>query len=210
MPITRYQYTISTQTAAGKVYIPQLTYEIGANAAIGVVASYMDVNVEPNKLDVYMADALTAPQEAALTATVAAHQGYGIDADMQGTLPLVKKEEVITSDVDWEIIEGVVTTPSFFDPTMSNIISRIVGEHRGDGGELRLIEEVLGEADEEKIVPVFSFPNVGAEWTRFKIDSSVPPRDGLRNVYRTDCRLNGATSLALRYATISMITVRIV
>ena len=210
MPVTKYQYTISTQTANGKVYIPQLTYEIDADVTIGVAVYGMATDIEPDKLDIYMNDALTAPEEAALTATVAAHQGYGIDAQMQGTLPLVKKEESVISDVPWEILEGVVTTPSFFDPDMTQIISRIIGEHRGDGGQLCLTERVDGLAPEEKIVPVFDFPNVGATWTKFKVDSNIPPRDGIRNVYETKCRLNGATNLWLRYTTISMIVVRIV
>ena len=92
MPV-KYQYTISTQTANGKVYIPQLTYEIAENAGVGVVLSWMDTGIELDKLDIYMDAALSAPQEAALTATVAAHQGWGIDATMQGTLQLVRKEE---------------------------------------------------------------------------------------------------------------------
>lgn len=212
MPVTNYQYDI-TDTANDKVYVPQLTYAIDNDAAIIIkvdTGKGINVNVAPGKLDICMADLLTAPQEAALDAAVAAHQGYGIDAKMQGTIPLVRLEHSIVSDVPWEVVEGVVTTPSFFDPDMTQIISRIIGEHKGDGGQLRLVEEMEGEADEEKIVPVFDFPNVGATWTRFKVDSNVPPRDGLRNIYRTDCRLNGAASLSLRYATISMIVVKVV
>jgi hypothetical protein len=209
---TQYQYDI-TDTANDKVYIPQLTYEIDNDAAIAVkvdAARGMDVNVEPGKLDIYMTVALTAPQEAALTAVVVAHQGFGINAKMQGTVSLMELERAIVSDVPWEVVEGVVTTPSFFDPDMTQIIARIIGEHKGDGGELCLTEDMTGEVPEEKIVPAFAFPNVGAVWTRFKVDSNIPPRDGLRNIYQTKARLNGATNLSLRYATISMIVVRIV
>ena len=70
MPVTNYQYLV-TDTANDKVYIPQLAYEIGSDVAIGVqvdVAKGINVNVEPGKLDVCMADLLTAPQEAALDA----------------------------------------------------------------------------------------------------------------------------------------------
>jgi hypothetical protein len=212
MPVTNYQYDI-TDTANNKVYVPQLTYEIDNNPTIVVKvddAKGINVNVNPGKLDICMSDALTAPQEAALDATVAAHQGWGINAQMMGTLQLVNKEDAIISDVPWEVVEGVVTTPNFFDPDMTSIICRIIGEHKGDGGQLRLVEEVDGQGDEEKINPFFDFPDVGATWTRFKVDSNVPPRDGLRNIYRTDCRLNGATNLTLRYSTISMIVVKVV
>jgi hypothetical protein len=208
MPVTKYQYTISTQTANGKVFAPQLEYEINANVAIAVLVDHIDTGIVPDKCDIYMADALTAPQEAALTATVAATQGYGINSIMQGTLPLVHGEAAVLNDA-WEVIEGVVTTPRFFDPDVSKIICRIIGEHKGDGGQLCLTEDMDG-VDEEKIVPAFDFPDVGAVWTRFKVDSNVPPRDGLRNIYKTRARLNGATNLSLRYATISMIVVNIV
>lgn len=210
MPVTKYQYTISTQTANGKVYIPALSGEIDGNVAIAIAVDYMNVNIEPDKLDVYMADALTAPQEAALTATVAATQGYGINAVMKGSVQLTRGEDQIVSDVPWQVVEGVVTTPSFFDPNMAQIIARIIGEHKGAGGQLRLVEEMIGEPDEEKIVPVFDFPDTGGLWQRFSVDSNIPPRDGTANIYRTDCRLNGAADLELRYATISMIVVKIV
>ena len=210
MPVTKYQYTISTGTATGKVYIPQLAYEVTHDVAIGVLPDHMDANIEPNLLDIYMADLLTAPQEAALTAAVAAHQGVGINAAMKGTLPVSHGELIVASDLDWQVLEGIVTTPSFFDPDMTQIIARIIGEHRGDGGQLRLLEGMSGQADEDKIVPFFDLPDTAGQWQRFKVDSTVPPRDGLRNIYRTDARRNGALGLELRYATISMIVVKMV
>lgn len=210
MPVTKYQYTISTQTANGIVYLPQLDFDINSDAAIGILTDSMSANTEPDKLDIYMADALDAAQEAELTAVVAATQGFGINADIRGAIQLVKREEAIISDVPWELVEGVVTTPSFFDPDMTQILARIIGEHKGDGGEMRLVEQMDGQPDEEKIVPVFVFPDTLGAWQKFKIDSNVPPRDGVRNVYRTDARLNGATNLTLRYATISMIVVKVV
>lgn len=209
MPVTKYQYLI-TDTANDKVYIPQLTYEIDNDDLIVIKVDHINVGIEPGKCDIYMADVLTAPQKTALDAGVAAHQGFGINATMQGTLQLVNLERDIISDVPWEVVGGIVTTPSFFDPSMTQIIARITGEHKGDGGQLQIVEEMEGEANEDKITPAFNFPDVGAVWTRFKVDSNVPPRDGLRNIYRTDARLDGAVSLSLRYATISMIVVKIV
>jgi hypothetical protein len=76
MAVTKYQYDI-TDTVDDAVNVGLLTNQIDSNGAIGVLvdpAGGMSVGVEPGKLDIYMSDALTAPQEAALTATVAAHQ----------------------------------------------------------------------------------------------------------------------------------------
>lgn len=208
---TKYQYTISTQTANGKVNGNQLAYEIGVAlpppAPAIDPADGINTDIEPDKLDIYMSAALDAGQQATLTATVAAHQGTGYVATMQGTLPLVNGEQAVTSDLAWEVIEGVKTTPGFFSDDLNQIIARVVGEHRGDGGQLSIMETVDGEGTEEKTSPPFDFPDTGGAWQTFKVDSNIPPRAGLRNLYRTDCRLNGAASLELRYTTISMIKV---
>lgn len=209
MPVvTKYQFTISTETANGKVNGTQLAKEIAKNDAIGVAVDPnkgINTNVEPDKLDIYMADLLTAPQEAALTATVAATQGVSIVVTLEVTIPLVGKEVAVIGDLIWDVLEGAVTTPSFFCEDMNCLFARIIGEHRGDGGQLRLVENVDGEGDEEKIVPFFEFPDTVGAWKRFSVDSNVVPRDGQQNVYRTDARLNGAAALDIRYATISMI-----
>lgn len=76
MAVTKYQYDI-TDTVDDAVNISLLTNQIDADAAIGVPVDpteAMDVGTEAGKLDIYMADALTAPQKTALDATVAAHQ----------------------------------------------------------------------------------------------------------------------------------------
>ena len=76
MPVTKYQYDL-TDTVDDAVNVGLLTNQIDANVAIGVLvdpAGGMSIGIEPGKLDIYMSDLLTAPQEAALTATVAAHQ----------------------------------------------------------------------------------------------------------------------------------------
>lgn len=208
MPVTKYQYTISTQTANGKVNGTQLGKEIAANAAIGVAVDLnqgINTNIEPDKLDIYMADLLTAPQETALTATVAATQGVSIVVTLEVTIPLVSKEVAVIGDLVWDVLGGATTTPSFFCDDMTCLSARIIGEHKGDGGQLRLVENVDGVGDEEKIVPFFEFPDTVGAWERFSVDSDVVPRDGQQNLYRTDARLNGAASLDIRYATISMI-----
>lgn len=207
MPITKYQYTISTQTANDKVNGNQLALEIAADPAIIIALDHLDANIEPDKLDVYMADALTAPEETALTAVVLATQGVGLTTTLLGALTLVNAEKIITGDAVWDIMEGLLTTPSFFTSDMSQISARIIGEHKGTGGQLRLVENVDGSGDEEKINPFFEFPDTSGAWVRFKVDSDVVPREGIRNLYRTECRLDGTASLSLRYATISMLKV---
>lgn len=208
MPVTKYQRDI-IQTVNDKVNGTQLMYELAA--AIPLVAvDHVDVGIEPTMLDVYMADALDAAQEAVLDATITAHQGFGYVSTLKGTLPLVKKEQAIASDVAWEVIEGVLTTPRFFTDDVSQLVARIIGEHKGDGGQLALWEEVDGQANEEKINPAFAFPDTAGGWQKFKVDSNVAPRDGTRNLYRADGRLNGAAALSLRYCTISMVEVVIV
>ena len=204
----KYQYDVAA-TANEMVNENQLKFEIIA-ADIGVVFEYMNTNIETGKLDIYMAGVLTANQQTALTAVVVAHQGVGYDSTLNGSLSIVSGLEQAIVGVDWNIMEGVLTTPEFFTTDISEITARIVGQYKGDGGQLCLTEEVEGEIDEEKINPLFEFPDSLGEWKRFKINSNVPPRAGVENLYTTKARLDGAVALSLRYATISMIKTRII
>lgn len=208
MPVTKYQYTISTDTATGKVYPDQLQYEIAVSIP-AVAVDHIDVGIEPDKLDIYMSDALDAAQQATLTATVAAHLGYGVVADLKGTTLMASSELAVVEDANWQHIGGVVTTPHFFEADVTKIISRIIGEYNGDGGQVRFVENLDGVGDEEKVNPFYEFADSAGQWKRFKVDSNVVPRDGVRNVYELLCRRNGAAALSIRHVTVSMIVVNI-
>jgi hypothetical protein len=154
---------------------------------------------------VTFANALTAGDETIFDNVCAAHTGIGYVSRVMGSVEAVALEHAVTATVTpWETLNGRLTTPQFFtdeDPSLlPNLLGRVIGLHKGDGGEIQVLEEVDGEA--------VVLPNVGAVWTKFKFDTTVAPREGLRNIYKVQARLNGAASLDLEFVALSMLHVR--
>ena len=207
MALTNYQYTISTAFPAGKVNGEYLQDTITFWSGITTAVSAINIGVEPDKCDIWFVDALSAGDEAILDAVVAAHPGYGVAASVEGTLTVVRTSLAIVTDADWTVLGGLVTTPSFFSPILSQILGRVLGLHKGDGGQIRIVEEMAGQPDVVITNPPLDLPNVGATFTRFKKDTNVLLRDGTHNIYRVEARLNGATTLELEYAAVSMLKV---
>jgi hypothetical protein len=72
MASTKYTYSISGDTANGKVYSPTLVAEIEASS---IVTSLEQVETTGDVLDIWFADALSAGDQTTLDGVVAAHQG---------------------------------------------------------------------------------------------------------------------------------------
>jgi hypothetical protein len=204
---TNYQYTISTAFPAGKVNVEYLQDTIQFWTSIVTPLIAINAGVEPDKCDIWFDGPLSAPDQATLDGVVATHPGVGIAATVEGTLQVAQVTTIVTSDLIWQVLGGIVTTPAFFTPIMSQIMGRALGLHKGDGGQLRIVEEVQGEPDVVITSPPFDFPNVGGVFTRFKKDTNVTLRDGTHNLYRVEARLNGATALEIEYAAVSMLKV---
>ena len=205
MPVTKYQYTISTDFPNAKVNVEQLQNEILQNPGITILVEHIDANVEPDKCDIFMADALPAPEIPVLDGIVAAHQGIGYATTLLGTLTALSEPVAVTEDLNWQMLYRLRTTPTFFTNSMPELLARLIGEHKGDGGEITIVEGVTGEPDVDIIAPPFALPDTAGSWEPFKADSNVPPREGLRNSYSIMARLNGATSLEMRFTTATMV-----
>jgi hypothetical protein len=107
------------------------------------------------------ADVLSAGDQTTLDGIVAAEQGVTVVATMKGSLNAVPGTEAVTEDATWQLLGCVITTPQFFVANISELLGRFIGEYNGDGGQVRIMEEVDGEAAEAKINPPYDFPSVG-------------------------------------------------
>ena len=212
MAPTDYQYTISTDFPMGKVNITQLqlsiTYDPAITIAIdpgnGINANSPDLD----KCNIWFVDPLPVPDQAALDGIVAAHLGYGVVATLPGSMPI--REQAVIEDLTWQPLESIITTPTFFVDNdaalLPQLLARVISQIMGDGGQLKVTEEIAGLPDVD-ILPEVNLPNTAAAWLTTKYDSSIPPRDGVRNRYVVKGRLNGATNLSIRSGSISMIRV---
>jgi hypothetical protein len=207
MAQTTYSFTISTAFPNHKVNTAVLTEAI--QEYITTHLDFVNANIVPDQCDVTFADALSAPEQAVLDMIVSSHQGYGYTAEIKGTIPISAGDVEITADQSWQVLCGVTTSPNFFSSNLNEIMGRIVGQVIGDGGQIRIMEEVEGQPDRELTVPERNLPNTASQWLPFKVDTNRPPSDTIRNVYRVEARRNGATNLRFRYASISMMVVKI-
>lgn len=117
---------------------------------------------------------------------------------------LVNQEVAITETTNWQILGGVVTNVEFFTKNLSKVIGEMLGSFKtaGTGTELRIVEEATDGS--EIVVATATLPDYSGAWTVGRVPSAVVPRSGT-NTYRLEGRLNGATSAALRFCTISLL-----
>jgi len=219
MPPTVYNYTISTAFPNQKVYIPSLESQI--RAALPAPAPQLDpsaggigANVTAlDNCDIWFDAALDVAQEASLDAVVAAHTGIGVVATMFGTTEIANLPHAITEvgPVDWEAIGGVVTTPSFFNPDMSQLMGRVLGKIRTDGPGAKIkICETTDLGVKNDISPVLDLPDTGGTWQTFRLDTNQPPADSTWNEYKLVGQTGGVVTVEFQFTTFSMLQVLIV
>jgi hypothetical protein len=204
-----YQYNI-TDTVNDKVYIPSLSAEInsGLTAAPAFVLACINVGNLPGKFEICFDAAIDAAQETELDGIVAAHTGVGT------IQTLLAAERLIANAVTqaaWETLDGAVTSPSFFDDNLNQLIGRFTGQCKtvDAGAQLRMVETKDGEADVVMTVPPFDVPDTAGAWQQFAFSTNVVPRAG-QNTYLMEGQLQGATSLELRYLSMSLLRVVVV
>jgi len=104
----------------------------------------------------------------------------------------------------WSTLGGVVANPGFFTPNLKRAAARIVGGVRatGTGAQLQLVEDdvVLGPV----VLGSFSVPDTGGTWVEFGFSTTQPLRSGSRT-YRLEGQLVGATSVEVRYVSVSLL-----
>jgi len=117
---------------------------------------------------------------------------------------IVPGEESVASQT-WEVIGGVVTNPSFFIPDLNKALGKLLGQAKvsGSGAQIRVVEEKEGEADVVVIGP-FDVPDSGGAWVVFNQPSHTVARSG-DLIYRVEAQLNGATSMEVRFTTMSLL-----
>lgn len=112
---------------------------------------------------------------------------------------------VIEPGPAWQVLGGVVANPGFFTPNLPKVMGRVVGSVKavGAGAELQVVEEdpVGGDV----VLGTYVVPDSAGAWVVLKFSAMLAaPRAG-DHTYRLEGRLNGATSMALRFTSLSML-----
>lgn len=148
--------------------------------------------------------------EVALAALVAQHNPEREPRRvMLGASTLLRQETAVSNREEWQPLAGVVSRPAFFTDKLARVVGQVLGQAFcvGAGAELRLVEDVGGQG---QLVHVMSAPlamtDTQGRWPIVVFMTNRPPSDGA-NVYTLEARLNGAASLKVRNASLSLIEV---
>jgi hypothetical protein len=148
MSSTLYDYEIATAFPNQKANGASLKNEIIDSS---IVTELEGINVNPfdhqGYCDIWFVDALTSPEEDALNAIIAAHQGNPPpELSFRASSCVKNGKATVTSDTEWEDIGGVVTTLSFFIPDVEHAWGRLSGQVKvtGSGAKLRVIRQSDG------------------------------------------------------------------
>lgn len=209
----------TTDTANDKVAPTVLRDQIAAAAlpeCLGVVVS--DAARAGNgcytggSFAVMFTAVLSSAEEATLAALVAAHVGTAqIALIFKASVLAVGDEKAILGVTEWEDLGGVVTSPSYFIPDVQKAIARIVGDCRADGAgaELRIIEDGEGTDPPRVMSASAPIPDTLGGWQLLPpFNTNQSPSEG-QHLYRLQGRLNGATSAAVRYTSLTLMEIEL-
>lgn len=194
-----YEYDY-TDFANDIVSISKLTLEIAA-ASLGQALVDITANGDTLKCAIQFEAELDSGDKTTLDGIVASHDGVEpTQYKFHAASTLVHAEVDVTETTEWQVLGGVVTTPSFFCKVVSKLLARIIGsvKSQGDGLELRVMENGT------TAIASASYDSTGGVWTQQKFYSSSAPTDGT-NEYTLEARLNTATSGSVRFFSMSLL-----
>jgi hypothetical protein len=146
---------------------------------------------------------LSAGDQTQLDVIVAAHDGQPpTKIVFHASSKLLEGEVALTNPSGFDVLGGVVTTPDFFTAILAACLGRIVGSYKavGAGAELRLVE------DGATVLGTFEIPDSSGAWQQMQWFTSTPPSAGT-HTYTVEGKLNGATSAAVRFTSLSLLEV---
>lgn len=200
-------YSEDNDTANGAAHEGKLHDEL---AALGITsAEFLGVSHEGDVITVLCDQEPSAADKTAIDNAVAAHDGVPpLSLEFIASSKLVAVEQAITETTNWQVLGGVVTNPGFFEPVLQKVVGRLVGGFKtdGDGAEVRLVEEKVGESDVVMHSSSWLLGDTEDAWGPNQFNTSVAPRSG-ENTFRLEGRLNGATSASLRFVSLTLLRV---
>jgi len=202
MTATKYPFSIQDDFPQHKVNSDRLLLELGATALAPLVAR---VDTFGDECGVWFIEALEPEEVALLEDVVAAHSGEPLThVEFRASTALVGDPKEVTAE-DWTDVGGVVTNVSFFVADIDLALGRIVGQVKtnGPGADLRIMK-----ADDTVLLGPVSLPDTQDVWTVFSYTTNpgMPLTEG-ESLYVVQARRDGATSLAFRYTSFTLLEI---
>lgn len=212
MAVTKYAKSITTHFTGLTESNPNsdsLTNEID-DSDIATSLSYIDVTGDD--VDIWFVDALSAGDQTILGTVVAAHTGVPPNrVILIESNQLVGDATSITEDQTWQEVGGqptniddLLTASGFLTSDKQYSIGRITCEIKvsGTGAELKIVECAASETD--MMSSAEAVADTSEDWVIKKFITNVTPSLG-DACYCLRGRLNGATSMEIRRAALTML-----
>jgi hypothetical protein len=203
MSSEKYSYEVDTQFPNHKVNGSSLHNEVDSSDIVTVLEG-INVNPpeSPGMCDIWFVDALSTEDETTLDGIVAAHQGDPpITLEFKASNKLIENIKDVTEDETWETVGGTVTTLAAFIPDVTKAWGRLIGQcmASGTGAQVRIIRD----SDGVVCGGPYEVADTSSAWADLQewVNQNQPPNT---DCYLLQARLNGATSLQMRYFTISL------
>lgn len=194
MPPTVYAY---------KIVDTQFAEKIGA----GVGTQPLSVSVCPDGITtiVVMPDALSDEQKLLLDEFMSTRNLFPQTkgAILLASSTLVPLSANITNPLDWDILAGVVTNPSFFISDITRAFGLLVASVKvsGTGAVLRVAEEKDGD---RVIMGEFPLVDTGGVWVNRKFPTIAPRQSDNDMTYILEGTLGDATSASIRFVSLTL------
>jgi hypothetical protein len=181
------------------------SYSAGVEC-MGVQARKLSINgVVYYHTEVAFSGTPIAADQTEVESLIAVHDGQPpVDAVFVSSSKVVSGEKAIQS-TSWETLGGVVTSPSYFVPDLSEVFARIVGSAKTTGGtiELRFVEE-NGSGDTVLHSSAWEVSDTSGAWAPISFTTNVAPTEGTY-AYRLDGKLGTASSASVRFMSASLL-----
>lgn len=180
-----------------------LIQEIGVNENITTTLERIREK-EDGSVELWFESEPSAGEKTEIDSVVAAHSGNPpLKFSYLVPTKLIENTKEITEDQNWQDLGGVVTTLGAFMADVSKAWGRVIGQIKsvGTGAQIRVIRESDGVL---LMTAPYDVPNTENVWQHCQCwVNQNQPAD-------TDCfilqgRLNGATSLHIRYVSMSLL-----
>lgn len=210
MPLTKYEYSISADFPGGAVTLWQLGLEISESSIATALNHFVQAG---DTLEIWFADALTAGEKTTLDGDTTGPAGGLLAAhgavpryQFKASAKLFSGVKSVTSDPTFEEVEGVATNIGFFSPDLTKALGQatLLVKTSGTGAELKLVETLPDGSSPVDVSAVFSVPDTAGAWQMVEFSTNVTPRSG-GHLYSLHGRLNGATSMDLKAATLLLL-----
>ena len=197
-------YTISTDTADGKLHESKLAKEIvaagyGKPDNVGRLTGNFTVSKNPD---------YTAAEKTAIDSLVAAHAGTRIKETYVQSWPIIEEEKRIVNPSTWQRMGGSTITPDVWVRDVAEARFHVTFGFKSIGGGATLQLHKMASPTMTPLISVdYAIPDTSDAWQDIELETDIAIPSG-RGTFCICAQLDGATEAWVRYGSITLARVK--